>query len=101
MSLKNYLFWDTLVAQWMSATFSLGRDRGGPRIGAPHWSPHREPASPSACVSASLCVSHESINKILKKKKGIILSDDQNYTTDFNFFLAQEETHCNYSSYVD
>ena len=25
----------------------------------PHPAPHREPASPSACVSASLCVSHE------------------------------------------
>ena len=25
----------------------------------PHRAPHREPASPSACVSASLCVSHE------------------------------------------
>ena len=24
-----------------------------------HWAPHREPASTSACVSASLCVSHE------------------------------------------
>ena len=22
-----------------------------------HWAPHREPASPSACVSASLCMS--------------------------------------------
>ena len=32
--------------------------------------PHREPASPSACVSASLsvCVSHEQINRIFKKK---------------------------------
>ena len=28
-----------------------------------------EPDSPSACVSASLFVSHEYINKILKKKK--------------------------------
>ena len=27
-----------------------------------------EPASPSAYVSASLCVSHEKINKTLKKK---------------------------------
>ena len=34
--------------------------------------PHRalwvEPASPSACVSASLSVSHEYVNKIVKKK---------------------------------
>ena len=39
----------------------------------PHQAPCMEPASPSACVSASLsfslCVSHESINKIFKKKK--------------------------------
>ena len=25
--------------------------------GDPHWAPHMEPVSPSACVSASLCVS--------------------------------------------
>ena len=37
----------------------------------PNWVPCREPASPSACVSASLCVSHEQINKNLKKKKRI------------------------------
>ena len=35
----------------------------------PHRAPCMEPASPSACVSVSLCVSHEQINKILKKKK--------------------------------
>ncbi|CAD7691411.1 unnamed protein product [Nyctereutes procyonoides] len=29
----------------------------------------RKPASPSACVSASLCISHERISRILKKKK--------------------------------
>ena len=34
----------------------------------PCQAPCMEPASPSACVSASLCVSHEQINKILKKK---------------------------------
>ena len=38
----------------------------------PHRAPCMGPASPSACVSASLslslCVSHEYINKILKKK---------------------------------
>ena len=39
----------------------------------PHQAPWTEPASPSACVSASLCVSHERINKILKKKKKMTL----------------------------
>ena len=33
----------------------------------PHQAPCMEPASPSAYVSASLCVSHEKINKIFKK----------------------------------
>ena len=35
---------------------------------APHRAPCMEPASPSVCVfaSLSLCVSHESINNILK-----------------------------------
>ena len=33
-----------------------------------HQTPWREPASPSAYVSASLCVSHELINKIFFKK---------------------------------
>ena len=28
----------------------------GSRDRVPHWAPRREPASPSACVSASLCV---------------------------------------------
>lgn len=32
---------------------------------------------------------------------GIILSDNQNYTTDFNFFFAWEETQLNHSNYVD
>ena len=31
----------------------------GSRDRVPHWSPCMEPASPSACVSASFCVSHE------------------------------------------
>ena len=34
-----------------------------------HGVPHRQPASPSAYASASLCVSHQSINKYLFKKK--------------------------------
>ena len=33
----------------------------------PHRAPLEEPASPSSYVSAPLCVSHEQINKILKK----------------------------------
>ena len=33
-----------------------------------HWALQGEPASPSAYVSAFLCVSHEQINKIFKKK---------------------------------
>ena len=41
--------------------------------GVPGWVPHRAPcmglASLSDCVSASFCVSHEKINKILKKNK--------------------------------
>ena len=37
----------------------------------PHWAPCMEPASPSACVSAScsLCVSREQINNIKTKTK--------------------------------
>ena len=31
----------------------------GSRDQVPHWAPWEEPASPSACVSASFCVSHE------------------------------------------
>ena len=33
----------------------------------PNWDPHREPASPSAYVSAFLCVSHEEINIFFKR----------------------------------
>ena len=33
----------------------------------PHWAPRREPASPSACVSASQCVSL--MNKLIKSSK--------------------------------
>ena len=35
--------------------------------GVPHRAPCRDPASPSAYVSAFLCVSHGQINKIFKK----------------------------------
>ena len=56
------------MPKWLSGwapAFGSGRD---PRIQDQvlHQAPCREPASP-ACVSASLCVSHEEINKILKK----------------------------------
>ena len=40
----------------------------------PYQAPRRKPASPSAYVSAPLCVSHEYINKIKylkKERKGI------------------------------
>ena len=40
----------------------------------PHGAPCKKPASPSACVSASLCVSHEWINKIFKKRKSVFVS---------------------------
>ena len=42
------------VAQRLSATFGLGCDPGDQ---VPHRASCMEPASPSACVSASLCVS--------------------------------------------
>ena len=45
------------LSGWASA-FGSGHDPGiWDRV--PHWAPHMEPASPSACVSAFLCVSHE------------------------------------------
>ena len=44
------------VAQWFSAAFSPGPDPGD-RDGVPRWTPCMEPASPYACVSASLPVS--------------------------------------------
>ena len=41
------------------------------RDGVPHWAPCMEPASPPPMsLPLSLCVSHDKINKILKKKKG-------------------------------
>ena len=42
------------VVQRFSAAFSPGHDPGNPGS-----SPSMEPASPSACVSASLCLSHK------------------------------------------
>ena len=53
------------------ATFSPGRDPGD-RDGVPRQAPCMEPASPSACVSASLSVCLSRINKILKKKKELL-----------------------------
>ena len=35
----------------------------------PNQAPCMEPASPSACASASLCVSYEQINKIFLKNR--------------------------------
>ena len=43
-----------LMAQWFSATFSPGHDPGD--LGLSPMSGSVEPASPSACVSASLSV---------------------------------------------
>ena len=40
----------------------------GSRDQVPHWAPCMEPASASACVCDSLCVSHEQINNILNNK---------------------------------
>ena len=48
------------VVEHLSAFGSRRDPRSQDR--APHWAPHREPASPSVCVSASLCFSHEQIN---------------------------------------
>ncbi|XP_077708803.1 F-box only protein 27 isoform X2 [Canis aureus] len=49
--------WGTWMAHWLSiSAFGSGRDPGS-RDGVPHRAPCMEPASPSACVSASLCVS--------------------------------------------
>ena len=42
----------------------------GSRDGVQHQTPRWEPFSPSClCLCLSLCVSHEKINKIFKKKK--------------------------------
>ena len=46
------------VVERLTSPFGLGRDPGVQGLN-PHWAPSREPASPSACVSASLSVSHE------------------------------------------
>ena len=46
--------WAARMAQWFGAAFSPGPDPGDP--GVPCWAPCMEPAFPSACVSASLCV---------------------------------------------
>ena len=43
------------MAQQFSADFGPGRDPGDP-VSVPHQGPCMEPASLSACVSASVCV---------------------------------------------
>ena len=53
------------LSGWACASGS-GYDPGVSRL-SPKSAPCREPASPSSYVSASLCVSHEQINKIFKK----------------------------------
>ena len=61
MKATYYLFkylGDPCVAQRFSACL-WPRVYPGDRDSIPHWAPCTEPASPSACVSASLCISHE------------------------------------------
>ena len=60
MEIKNVPSWAARVAQRFSAAFSPGHDPGDPGSSLRQAS-GMEPASPSACVSASLyiCVSHE------------------------------------------
>ena len=57
----------TGVAQWLSSLPSAQGVIPGSWDRVPHQAAHRGPASPSACVSAFLCVSW--INKIFKKIK--------------------------------
>ena len=47
----------------MSSAFGSRHDPGV-RDGVPHWVPYRKPASPSAYVSASLCMCLSRINKV-------------------------------------
>ena len=55
---KKYKLWDAWVAQGLSLpSAQVIIPESWNRV--PHWAPCREPASPSACVTASLSVSHE------------------------------------------
>ena len=65
--LQKILFLETpgWLSGWATA-FGPGCDPAVLGL-SPTSGPCTEPASPSACVSASLCVSHEYINEILKK----------------------------------
>ena len=49
--------WAAWVAQWFSTAFGPGRVILETQDRVPHWAPCTEPASPSACVSASLSLS--------------------------------------------
>ena len=49
--------WDAWVAQWLSVLPLAQGIIPGSWYGGPHQAAHREPASPFAYVSASLCVS--------------------------------------------
>ena len=53
----NWENWDIWVAQWLSTCLWLRAWSPGPGIESRIGLPRREPASPSAYVSASLCVS--------------------------------------------
>ena len=58
---KKWHLWAARVAQRFGAAFGPGCDPEDPGDWVPRWASCMEPASPSACVSASLsvCVSHE------------------------------------------
>ena len=64
--------WVIGMPGWLSSWASVFGSGCDPEIWdwVPYWAPFREPASPSAYVSASLCVFHEWIHKSLKKKGG-------------------------------
>ena len=57
------------VAQRFSAAFSPGRDPGVSGSSPTSDSLHGASFSLCLCLCLSLCVSHEKINKILKKKE--------------------------------
>ena len=72
------------MAQRFSAALGPGPDPGAwDRV--PRQAPCTEPASPSACVSASLSLSVTIINKLKKKKKIFVL-----FFKDFVYLFERE-----------
>ena len=53
---KNENYWEAWVAQWLYMPLAQGVILGS-RVQVPHWASCEEAASPSAYVSASLCLS--------------------------------------------